>query len=227
MKSTLKNLSRGDLATGAITGLIVACVIGLMADPVFGLGMGVIAALVASSGRQGQRAALQQRIDRPAAMVWEVMVNNVRVGQLSDATYARYEKAVHEDWRVYSAQLANLAKVCMRAGEMLLFAVPISLVWIVLAIIVIDPAAAASVVEALRAAPASELISAIERSMSVVMFIFAITMFMFAALASPRLGYVNQFTRELNDVVRRHVRVAAEGRMMLVPCQSPVPVNAA
>lgn len=227
MKSKLKNLSRGDLATGAITGLIVACVTALMADAVFGLGMGAIAALVAATGRQGQRAALQERIDRPDAMVWEVLVNDVRVGQLSDDTYARYEKAVHQDWRVYRAQLANLAKVVARAAEMLLFAVPISLVWIGLAIVLIDPVAAASLVDALRAAPAAELIGTIERSLSFVTFIFVIVMILFAALASPRLGYVNQFTRELNFMVRRHVRVAAEGRMILVPFPSPVPVNAA
>jgi len=227
MKSKLKNLSRGDVATGAITGLIAACVTGLMADAIFGMGMGAIAALAAASGRQGQHAALQARIDRPAARVWEVLVNDVRVGQLSDDTYARYEKAVHEDWRVYRAQLANLAKVVARAAEMLLFAVPISLVWIGLAIVLIDPVAAASVVEALRAAPAAELIGAVERSLSFVTFIFVIVMILFAALASPRLGYVNQFTRELNFVVRRHVRVAAEGRMILVPFPSPVPANAA
>lgn len=227
MHSKLKNMSRGDLATGAITGLIAACITGLMAGAVFGLGMGAIVAFAAARGRQGQRTALQERIDRPAAMVWEVLVNDVRVGQLSDDTYAKFEKAVHEDWRVYRAQLANLAKVVLRAAEMLLFAVPISLVWIGLAIVLIDPVAAASVVDALRAAPAAELIGAIERSLSFVTFIFVLVMILFAALASPRLGYVNQFTRELNFVVRRYVRVAAEGRMTLVPVPGPVPVNAA
>lgn len=225
MKKTILQLSAADVAVGALTGLLVAGFASLVFGAI-GAVLGAIAALLAATGSQRKRADLQRRIDAPAPHYWAVVINKVRVGSISDSDYACLEKAVHGDWRVYFAQGRNLFKVCVRAAEMLLFGVPVALFWVALAIIFVDPESAAAVAEGMRAAPAREIVAALERFTTAVMIFLVVIMFLCAMIASPRLGYENMFMVELGEAVRRRVRAAAIGRLELVPCPPPIQVAA-
>lgn len=225
MKNTITKLNLADVAVGVLTGVPVAAFACLLFGGIGGV-LGAFVAFLATTGSRRQRAALQLRIDTPAPLNWEVMINKVRVGWIADCDYAALEKAVHGDWRVYWAQGRNLVKVGVRAAEMLVFAVPVALFWVALALVFIDPESAAAVAEGLRAAPGSEIVAAIERYTTGVMIFFVVLMFLFAAIASPRLGYDNMFRTELGEAVRRRVQTAALGRLELVPCPSPVSATA-
>lgn len=209
-----------DLASTAasfLSGALAACIAGVALGHVAGGLVGFVVALVTAIGRQRQRAALQARIDNPAALHWDVVVNNVRVGALSDAHYARLEKAVLDDWRLYLAQAVNLVKVVVRTAEMLIFAVPVTLFWLGLAMAVFDPTDAAAVVQGLRTASPGEIVAVVAHWAPAGLIWAVVLMSMFALLASPRLGYENKFQAELGEAVRRRLRVVAVGRMMLVP----------
>lgn len=209
-----------DFATAAVSflsGVIAACTAGAALGHVSGGLVGFAVAFVTAVGRQRQRAALQSRIDKPASLQWDVVVNNVRVGALSDAHYAGLEKAVLDDWRLYGAQAFNLVRVAVRTVEMLIFAVPVTLFWLGLAIAIFDPKDAAAILQGLRTASPAEIVAAVAHWAPTWLVSVTVLMSMFALLASPRLGYENKFKAELGEAVRRRLRVAAVGRMMLVP----------
>lgn len=221
MKQRLNKLNRADVTIGVLTGVMVGFVASLVFGPLGGFLGGAFAAYTAAAGIQRQRAALQLRIDNPTAINWDVAVNKVHVGTISDAEYAGLEMSVLADWRVHCAQGRNLATVGMRIINMLIFAVPIALFWLALGLVLVDPEAAANVAEALRAAPGSEIVAAVDRYARIAMLAFALGVLMLAFVASPRLGYRNVFRDELGEAVRRRVRAAAVGRLVLTPCQLP------
>ena len=222
MKKIIKNLNHADVAIGLLTLLMVAGVAGLALGPL-GVVLGAFAGSLAAGGSQRQRAALQARINAPAQLQWEVMVNNVRVGTITDAEYATLEQAALTDWRVHWAQGRSVVKALVRTGEMLILMVPVALFWLGLAIVFADPEAAIGVVEALRAAPGSEIVTVIDRYARSVMLVFFFALAILALFASPRLGFRNMYREEVGERVRRRVRTAAVGRMVLVPHPSVVP----
>lgn len=225
MKNTITKLNLADVTVGFLTGFPVAAFACLLFGGIGGV-LGAVVAFLATTDSQRRRAALQLRIDTPAAFTWEVVINKVRVGSIADCDYAALEKAVHGDWRVYWAQGRNLFKVGVRAAEMLVFAVPVVLFWVALAFIFFDPESAATVAEGLRTAPGSEMVAAVERYATTVTLFLIVTMCLSAMLARTRLGYENMFRAEFGEAVRRSVQVAAVGRLELVPCPSPVRLTA-
>lgn len=223
MKNSTPKLNHADVAVGVLTGMPVAGFASLLFGA-FGVILGAFVGFLAAGGSKRQRDALQQRIDAPAPMHWDVVINKVRVGSISDSDYAGLERAVHSDWRVFYAQGRNLFKVGVRAAEMLIFAVPVALFWVVLAIIFVDPESAAAMAESLRSLPGGEIVAAVERYTAGVLLFFVIIMFLFAMVASPRLGYENIFRSTLGEAVRRRVQAPSMGRLVLVPCPAPVRV---
>ena len=200
-----------------LSGVLAACMGGVALGHAAGGVIGFGVAFVTAVGRQRQRSSLLSRIDNPAAVQWDVVVNDVRVGVLSDAHYAGLEKAVLDDWRLYLAQAVNFVKVGVRAAEMLIFAVPVTLFWLGLGMAIFDPKEAASVVQSLRAASPADIVAAIAHWAPAGLVGAVVLMSMYALLASPRLGYENKFRTKLGEAVRRRLHVAAEGRTMLIP----------
>lgn len=216
MNSTPKIVSV-DIVVAVVSGAVVACVAGAMVGHLSGGFLGFLVALLTMTGRQRQGAQLQARIDNPAAFQWEVVVNDVHVGTLSDAHYAGLERVVLDDWRVYFAQARNLAEVAGRAAGTLLLAVPLTLFWLGIAIVAFDPHSATAVIDAVRTVPSAEISAAVGRYGPSVVALVAVSMCLSALVTGPRFGYENQFQAALGAAVRRRVQAAAEGRMLLVP----------
>jgi len=216
VKTTVK-ISLADIAVALASGALVACIAGVMVGDLAAGTLGFVVAFLTSVGRQRQRAARQARIDNPAALQWDVVVNDVRVGVLSDAHYAALENAVVDDWRLYFAQARNLVEVCGRAGVKLMFAVPVALFWLGITVVAFDPSGASAVVDAVRTAPSADIITAIGRYARGVSVLVAVPMGVIALVAAPRFGYENQFQAALGAAVRRRMLTAAEGRMLLIP----------
>lgn len=219
METPLSKFEHIDVAIGLLTGLVLGCLLCFVFGPLGGLFGGAVAAHAAAAGSQRHRAALQLRIDSPGSLCWDVTVNNVLVGTISDVNFASLEKAVLGDWRVYGAQARNLASVGVRICKLLILTVPIALFWLGLGRIVVDPNGAPSLAECLRAAPGSEIAAAVEHYVTTVMLACAVCICMLAPFASRRLGYQNMFQEKLGEAVRRSVRAVAVGRLVLTPCQ--------
>lgn len=213
----IPKIARTDIIIAVVSGVVVACIAGAMVGHVAAGALGFVVAFLTTAGRQRQRAELQARIDNPASLHWEVVVNDVRVGALSDANYAMLEQAVFDNWRLYVAQVQNLVEMVGHFSGKLLFSVPVTLFWLGVAVIAFDPNSAVAVLDAMRTAPSSELIGAFAHWAPGIATVVAVPMCLFAVLAAPRFGYENQFQAALGAAVRRRVQAAAEGRMLLVP----------
>jgi len=213
----IPKIARTDIVISVVSGAVVASIAGAMVGHVAAGALGFVVAFLTTAGRQRQRAELKARIDNPASLHWEVVVNDVRVGSLSDPHYAMLEQAVFDDWRLYFAQMRNLVEMIGRFSGNLLFSVPVTLFWLGVAVFAFDPNSAVAMLDAMRTAPSSELIGAFARWAPGVAMVVAVPMCLFAILAAPRFGYENQFQAELGAAVRRRVQAAAEGRMLLVP----------
>lgn len=213
----IPKIARTDIIIAVAAGVVVACIAGVMVGHVTAGTLGFVVSFLTTVGRQRQRAELKARIDNPASFHWEVVVNGVHVGALSDASYAMLEQAVFDNWRLYFAQVRNLLEMIGRFCGKLLFSVPVMLFWLGVAVIAFVPNSAVAVLEAMRTAPSSELISAFAHWAPGIAMVAAVPMCLLAVLAAPRFGYENQFQAALGGAVRRRLRVAAEGRMLLVP----------
>lgn len=218
MKSIPK-IARIDIAVAVVSGALVACIAGAMVADLAAGALGFVVAFLTTTGRQRQRAALQARIDNPAGLSWEVVVNDVRVGTLADAHYAAIERGVLDDWSLYFAQARNVAEVCSRAAGKLLFAVPMTLFWLWIAVVAFDPHSAVAVIDAVRSAPSAEIVAAFGRYVPGIVALVAVSLYSSALVTGPRFGYENQFQAAVGAAVRRRVQAAVEGRMLLVPVQ--------
>ena len=216
----------GDAVIGVLTGVIAACFTGLLIGEMGGA-IGAAVAFVASQERRRRRAQMQQRIDSPADLEWAVVINNVKVGAMSDATYAGLEKAVLEDWQIFWLQVKNLARVGIRAGEMLVIAIPGTIFWAGLGMVLLDPDTASSIVTAMRTAPAEQLVASAAQYANAGILCCLVGLCVLAMLASQRLGYENIYQSKLAEAVRCHVKSPADGRMMLVPGPAPLSLKAA
>ncbi|MDK6076232.1 MULTISPECIES: hypothetical protein [Massilia] len=213
MKKTMTPVSRGDVAVGALLGGVAACVGAVALGPV-GLVLGAVLGVGVSVERRRQRAALQARIDNPALVEWDVVIERVHVGTLSDAGLAELEKGVLEDWHVYRSQALNLLSTAIRAAQMLAWVVPVALFWAALAAVV-NPEAIRTAVSDLQAM--TGMASAIAHVTLSAAGILWVVLMAIAVGFYPCLGYVNMFSAETARAVRHRVRVVADGRMMLVP----------
>jgi hypothetical protein len=91
-----------------------AVVIGLAA--IVGAGLHVLA------GRYDD--TLSRRIAATTSQRWDVVLNDVRLGTVTDAEYAAILQRVFRDGRVAGAQLLNLSHVAMRVMGRLIVLIP-------------------------------------------------------------------------------------------------------
>ncbi|SYY08070.1 Uncharacterised protein [Acinetobacter baumannii] len=77
-----------------------------------------------------KREEFQARIAEDRPTTYTVILNDVQVGTLRDAEYARMQLAAMDDLRVFVAQVLNVARVVLNMAGKLLVAVPFIVFWL-------------------------------------------------------------------------------------------------
>ncbi|EGQ62317.1 hypothetical protein GGI1_12193 [Acidithiobacillus sp. GGI-221] len=151
---------------------------------------------------------------------WDVMINGVTSGQISDAAYASIRRDVLLDYRVYLAQLWNCVQVSLRVVAGFLVVIPAFLFWAVVACVVFAPGDFTRIVLLLQkitpgmvAANASGF-----HGMIVALFIVYLGALL---VVVRRFGFVNRFDEAVNNGVRRAVACTATGDVFLVRFDTP------
>lgn len=159
--------------------------------------------------------ALQKRIDAGAkGPVWEVDINDVRVGEIRDDCYATIQRNVYFDMRIYTAQLLNLASVVGKLLDKLLQVIPVGIFWLAVVGLIFDQKTFFTTIYELQMVTPEKLMLLIPAF--VVMFMaLAMLYFFFQASFGHVAGYVNHFDAAIGKSVRRTVRCAAEGKIFL------------
>ncbi|MFJ3465167.1 hypothetical protein [Achromobacter spanius] len=104
----------------------------------FGILAGVFAAFTIFIAVRTDRR-LQARTTKPQPWIWEIAVNDVPVGTITDGQYAAILRGVLRNWRVAAEQLsASLKWAAILAGKMVLIS-PLVLFWLLTVLAIAFP----------------------------------------------------------------------------------------
>jgi hypothetical protein len=216
MKVNLKDLHRGDVIAGICAAVAACAVFALFAGVALGLGAGVLTGYAVAVTRHRYMAALQARVERSDGPDWDVELNGVKVGRISDSKYAAVRLQVFEDWRLYVAQLLNCGRVLLRVLDSMLMVAPVLVFWGLLAVAILSPGYCTEVLNELRTVTPAAIASFASLLLTAMMTVGLLSAGLSAALTGARFGFVNRFGEETTRTLRRLLCVAAEGDVVLV-----------
>lgn len=171
-------------------------------------------AVVYSADRLHARYALElaRRIQLEDGPKWEVEVNQVKAGTITDAHYAEIRFQVFHDFRTYVAQATNLLWVAFSFFSVCLTAIPVSAFWIAVGLAMFAPDS----ITALQAASAADIAQAISNGARMLPIVMLLSLIVNVLLGLNRFGFANQFERAVGVAIRKQCGVVAEGSIVLV-----------
>ncbi|WP_395794710.1 hypothetical protein [Aquimonas sp.] len=158
---------------------------------------------------------LEVRMNAKDSASWDVEINQVKVGQLSDADYALIRYRVFSDERVYIAQSFNLLRVAVNAIDSLVLAIPIGAFWVAVALLILSPETITSVLAALQHATPSDLRHALGTASPVLVLVIMVSFAFNWMFGLSRFGFINRFDDAVGTAIRKRLGVAAEGDCLL------------
>jgi hypothetical protein len=168
--------------------------------------------------------ALAARVEANEGPAWDVEVNQVAVGTITDGDYALIRLRVFSDVRVYISQALNVLRVAVNSFDYCYRAVPLGIFWIGIALAVFSPETIGSVVTALRAATAANIKEAVSTASTALAVMMVLSVGLHWAFGVSRFGFINRFGEAIGTAVRKHCGVAAEGSIVLSRWIDGVPV---
>lgn len=168
--------------------------------------------------------ALAARIDAADGPTWDVEVNQVKSGTITDADYATIRLRVFCDFRTYIGQVANLFRVALNSFDYCYRAIPLGLFWVGVALAVFSPETISSVLAALQHASPNDMQHAVLTAGSLLAVMMIVSVGFHWMLGLSRFGFINRFDEAIGTAVRKHCGVAAEGSIMLVRWTDGAPV---
>lgn len=158
---------------------------------------------------------LATRIEAKDGLVWDIEINQVKVGSIPDATYALIRLDVFSDERVYVAQVLNLLRVALNSFDYCFRAIPLGLFWIMAALAIFSPETISSVIAELQGATAESIRHAVPVAGSLLAMTMIMSVMIHWMFGLSRFGFINRFDEAVGTAVRKHCGVAAEGSIVL------------
>ena len=200
----------------AVSAALSALLVLIFGHPVV---MGPGAAVVVWSARMLQRRylrTLEARMERLDSPVWEVRLNHVNVGTISDRDYAAIRHRVFSDRDVYGTQVLNLLRMAMRAFDYCYLTIPVAVFWFVVVTAVFSPETLTNGLDALHKASAQDIQSALGLAGNFLVMLMIVAVGVHRLLGLSSFGFVNRFAESVRTSVRMHCETAAEGEIVLV-----------
>jgi len=168
-------------------------------------------------------ARLTKRMEADTPITWNLWINNVQVGTVTDAQYAAMQRHAARDGRNAIAQLFNLGQMALVVADKLLVAVPLTCFWTAIAMAAFSPDAFLEVAQQLQDAGPAAITSAVQSFMQVGVEVFVIVVVMMVAMGL-NFGFKNFYAEAVNRMLRRHCNTPVEGHVLLTPQVSGDPV---
>jgi hypothetical protein len=207
---TLKNIYEGRyllLATAVLAGFLTWP----LGNP-FAIAFAALIVVGGNALRSRHLDALDRRMAAVDGPVWDVELNQVKVGTISDAEYAAIRRKCFTDPRLYVAQVMNALRVILNAFDYFYRAIPLGLFWVIAALAGFSPDTIATVLAELHKA-GPDVIQGVARVLVVLMFMVVA---MHWVLGLSRFGFIDSFDEATGTALRKHCKVAAEGSIVLV-----------
>lgn len=209
-----KDLQPGEIVAGASVAAVVVLVIGMLSNWLVGATCGLASWYSVVVLHRRCVSDLTDRAASADGVMWNIVLNGVKVGTISDEDYAVIRLKVLTDWRNYIAQLLNLGRVAMRILISLFIALPALVFWCAVVVTFFTPDALAYILIELRAATPTQITDATRVAMHVLALLGIMTIG-FNAIRGERYGYVDQYGEVTTLLLRRHIGVAANGTLVL------------
>ena len=145
---------------------------------------------------------------------WQVAVNGITVGEMSDAVYAGICHSVFFDARVYGAQLLNFANVGWWLTNHLFTGIPLVAFWAAFSCFVFAPDNFASAMAVLQQLTPAQAVAAVPTLVNL-FFITAIMTIGIRIAMGGYFGFVDRFDQACNDRIRRALNCATYGEISM------------
>lgn len=156
----------------------------------------------------------REEAQHDGAPVWDVTVNGISVGKLSDNAYAAILRSKLFDHRTYLAQLMNLLGCAFRAFDWLFLAIPIVTFWGVWLAYFGAPESLMTIASEIQWASLLKVRPSWRDILQVALALTGLAL-LCGAVVGKRFGRINYFDRAIATAIRQRFGVAAEGDVVL------------
>lgn len=165
-------------------------------------------------------AVLTNRMQGAGALEWDVWVNDVLVGRVSDAQYAIMQRAVLRDWRAALQLLMNLVRITIAALGQVVVVIPGMAFWLALGVALLAPQSFVELAQAMGSADADQIRQGVT-SLTRMLVALAVTATVLVSACMGRFASVaNPYRDEVARLLRQHCETPADGVVTLrVPVQ--------
>lgn len=210
------------LMLGTLSATLIALMAGLAEGwigVVFiaGLTAGITLGIVWLMGRLEGR--FQDRMSANKPPVWEVVVNGVTVGSVSDIEYAQMQQAAFRDECLGITQLLNVGRVLGVGASRLMVAIPLQFFWLAALYALYDPTGFLVRIAQLQGASPETLVYTFQHLMKILLLVGTLWLGL-SALFGSRMGFRNCYRERVSQLLRQRFGIVAEGEMILLPVVS-------
>lgn len=174
-------------------------------------GIGAFASIFLIARRD---ARLTARMKDDAPSVWDVWMNGVQIGQITDAQYAAIQLHAFRDLRLAVAQALNPGSVALYVAGKVFVGVPLLLFWLLVVTLMVDPECYAEIVQVLRTADLADLTARFGNRVLLVPTLSILTVGLMVVLGS-RFGFRNHYAETVARMIRQLCDTPAEGDVHL------------
>ncbi|HHK1716999.1 TPA: hypothetical protein ACQQ5N_002784 [Pseudomonas aeruginosa] len=156
----------------------------------------------------------EKRINASAPSIWEIQVNGVAVGHISDSDYAKFQRQIFHDFGTALAQGQNYFKVVINVASMYVKVVPMLCFWtFALAVTFIPDTVQQVLAETSQVGPEqlTTQLASVLRSLALLTFATCLI----APIPGLDFGFQNEYRKAVDKRVRVHCKTPAEGEINL------------
>ena len=159
-------------------------------------------------------AALKARLSDDAPFAWEVWMNGVQIGLITDGQYASIQRAAFGSGRLIVGQLFNLVHVALTIARRVFVAVPLLMFWLLVMASVVTPETVIEVGQALSITDPAELANGLRPLYRWGFMMILISVSIMLGLGY-RFGFRNHYDEAVGHMIRKHCNTPAEGNIKL------------
>lgn len=157
---------------------------------------------------------LTARMMANQSIMWNVRMNSVEVGKVSDSQYAAMQRMAFHDGRLALAQFFNLGRIALVVFEKFLVAVPLLVFWAAVAIAIFSPESFTDMVREFQKADSTAIKSAmllcLQTALIAMLIVFGVMV-----VIGYRFGFRNHYNEEVNRMLKQHCNTPVDGDIQL------------
>jgi len=175
-----------------------------------------VGGLILNNAIKKRISNLRKRIETSSPISWDVALNNVKIGEISDEKYAYICLKTSTDKKTYIAQFLNALWVWLLKINDFIFTIPVAIFWMLFIFAIFEPDTLLNIFsnfskESLAFQPYSHFVNLCYSWLVLYMTFTGITIF----LGHQPRGFINHFANQKNKLIREYLGIAAEGTLIL------------